>query len=160
MPGLLGVPVPANLVSGATGSMARLHTMDPFMGASSSRHLAPPSSLSYRPMSVPAYTTSGRRGSESSARTIQSECNPCRTLARVQVAPSSALIMTPWPTVPTRMVPLFAMAHLLERARCPDYTPMPGRPGAVAVTERKTGRVSGTKRLAEVGHVRRPDHRL
>src|SRR2546422_5563650 len=64
-------------------------------------------------MSVPAKTTSGRRGSESSARTMQSECMPWRTLARVQLSPSSVLIMTPWPIVPTRMFPIFAMAHLL-----------------------------------------------
>src|SRR5215813_2208132 len=32
---------------------------------------------------------------------------------RVQLSPSSALIMTPWPIVPTRMVPGFAMLHLL-----------------------------------------------
>src|SRR5262252_5425923 len=31
---------------------------------------------------------------------------------RVQLSPSSALIMTPWPIVPTRMVPGFAMFHL------------------------------------------------
>src|SRR5215468_1874593 len=48
---------------------------------------------------------------------------------RVQLSPSSALIMTPWPIVPTRMVPGFAMLHLLgvrtvpfSRAR--DYTPI------------------------------------
>src|SRR5262245_58832831 len=54
---------------------------------------------------------------------MQSECMPCRTLARVQLAPSSALIMTPCPIVPTRMLPFFAMAYLLERARCQNYTP-------------------------------------
>src|SRR5260370_10881781 len=43
---------------------------------------------------------------------MQSECMPWRTLARVQLSPSSALIMTPWPIVLTRMVPLFTMAHL------------------------------------------------
>src|SRR2546428_13783320 len=41
---------------------------------------------------------------------MQSECMPWRTLARVQLAPSSGLIMTPWPIVPTRMVPCVAMA--------------------------------------------------
>src|SRR5262245_50365230 len=50
---------------------------------------------------------------------MQSECMPCLTLARVQLAPSSALDMTPWPIVPTRMVPFFAMPHLHERARVP-----------------------------------------
>src|SRR2546430_4506459 len=44
--------------------------------------------------------------------TITSECIPTRTLARDQLSPSSELIMTPWPIVPTRMVPLVAMAHL------------------------------------------------
>src|SRR5437667_2843142 len=42
-------------------------------------------------------------------RTMQSECMPWRTPARVQLSPSSALIMTPCPTVPTRMVPLLVM---------------------------------------------------
>src|SRR5882724_8869023 len=56
---------------------------------------------------------------------MQSECMPWRTLARVQLSPSSALIMTPWPIVPTRMVPRFAMAHLLTSSTFPrrDYTP-------------------------------------
>ena len=42
MPGLLGVPVPANIVFGSTGSMAMLHTMDPVIGVSSRRHFPPP----------------------------------------------------------------------------------------------------------------------
>src|SRR2546427_8714641 len=48
---------------------------------------------------------------------MQSECMPWRTLARVQLSPSSALIMTPWPIVPTRMVPLFAIARFLTPDR-------------------------------------------
>ena len=44
---------------------------------------------------------------------MPSECIPWRTLARVQLSPSSGLIMTPWPMVPTRIVPFFAMVHLL-----------------------------------------------
>src|SRR5688500_17389697 len=44
---------------------------------------------------------------------------PWRTLARVQLAPSSGLIMTPWPIVPTRIVPFFAMVHLQPRAKSP-----------------------------------------
>src|SRR5438034_3610070 len=65
---------------------------------------------------------------------MQSECMPWRTLARVQLSPSSALIITPWPIVPTRMVPLFAMAHLLTSSepfrlsRDRDYTPIGGAP--------------------------------
>src|SRR5215469_1869896 len=48
---------------------------------------------------------------------------------RVQLSPSSALIMTPWPIVPTRMVPGFAMLHLLGVRTVPlflrrDYTPI------------------------------------
>ena len=45
MPGRLGVPVPANITFESTGSMAMLQTMDPFIGVSSKRHPAPPSSL-------------------------------------------------------------------------------------------------------------------
>jgi hypothetical protein len=45
---------------------------------------------------------------------MQSECMPWRTLALVQLSPSSRLIMTPWPMVPTRMVPFFAMVHPLR----------------------------------------------
>src|SRR5438094_911351 len=65
---------------------------------------------------------------------MQSECMPWRTLARVQFSPSSALIITPWPIVPTRMVPLFAMAHLLTSSepfrlsRARDYTPIAEAP--------------------------------
>src|SRR5256712_11544659 len=47
---------------------------------------------------------------------------PRRTLARVQLAPSSPLIMTPWPIVPTRMVPFIAMLHLLTPTFASDYT--------------------------------------
>src|SRR3989442_1295188 len=47
---------------------------------------------------------------------------PRRTLARVQLAPSSPLIMTPWPIVPTRMVPLGAMLRLLTPTFASDYT--------------------------------------
>ena len=46
MAGGLGVPTPANITSGSTGSMARLQTMAPLIGVSSRRHAAPPSSLS------------------------------------------------------------------------------------------------------------------
>src|SRR3989442_1374430 len=53
---------------------------------------------------------------------MASECIPWRTLARVQLAPSSGLIMTPWPIVPTRMVPFVAMLHLLTPSRASDYT--------------------------------------
>src|SRR5881296_1823473 len=35
MPGVLGVPVPANITRGSTGSMARLQTIEPFIGVSS-----------------------------------------------------------------------------------------------------------------------------
>ena len=45
MPGVLGVPVPANMTAGSIGSMAMLQTTDAFIGFSSRRHLAPPSSL-------------------------------------------------------------------------------------------------------------------
>ena len=45
MPGVLGVPVPANITRGSTGSMAMLQTMDPLIGVSSRRHFPPPSSL-------------------------------------------------------------------------------------------------------------------
>ncbi len=45
MPGVLGVPVPANITDGSTGSMPMLQTTEPFIGFSSSRHVAPPSSL-------------------------------------------------------------------------------------------------------------------
>ena len=45
MPGVLGVPVPANMTAGSIGSMAMLQTMDPFIGLSSRHHLPPPSSL-------------------------------------------------------------------------------------------------------------------
>ena len=45
MPGLLGVPVPANITARSIGSMAMLQTTDPFIGFSSSRHFPPPSSL-------------------------------------------------------------------------------------------------------------------
>src|ERR1700737_1642097 len=55
----------------------------------------------------------GRQGSESKALTMQSECIPWRPLALVQLSPSSGLIMTPWPMVPTRMVLFFAMVHPL-----------------------------------------------
>src|SRR6266851_4144359 len=58
--------------------------------------------------------TPGRQGSESKALTMQSECMPWRTLARVQFSPSSGLIITPCPMVPTRMVPFFAMVHPLR----------------------------------------------
>src|SRR5262245_57188227 len=44
---------------------------------------------------------------------MQSECMPWRTLARVQLSPSSRLIMTPWPMVPTRIDPLLVMVDLL-----------------------------------------------
>src|SRR5260370_27034652 len=44
--------------------------------------------------------TPGRQGSESTTLTMQSECMPWRTLARVQFSPSSGLIITPWPMVP------------------------------------------------------------
>jgi hypothetical protein len=54
MPGVLGVPVPANITLESTGSIAMLQTMDPFIGVSSRRHFPPLSSLTYRPTSVPA----------------------------------------------------------------------------------------------------------
>jgi hypothetical protein len=45
MPGVLGVPTPANITSGSTGSMAMLQTMAPLRGVSSRCHRPPPSSL-------------------------------------------------------------------------------------------------------------------
>src|SRR5215472_3232163 len=149
MPGLLGVPVPANITFGSTGSMARLHTIEPFIGVSSRRQWMPPSSLAYTPRSVPAYTTSGRRGSCSSARTMQSECMPCRMPVRVQLSPSSALTMTPWPIVPTRMVPGFAMLHLPRHPNrsvfaCPRlYSDRPG--SARAERTRRSRQLGGAR---------------
>src|SRR5207249_791959 len=70
-------------------------------------------------------------------RTIESECMPWRTLARVQLSPSSALIMTPCPTVPTRMFPLLVISHLLTRIRrvsSPDYTPLATARRAAAIS--------------------------
>src|SRR5262245_30897139 len=43
---------------------------------------------------------------------MPSECMPFLTLIRVQVSPSSRLIMMPWPTVPTSIDPALAMTHL------------------------------------------------
>src|SRR5215467_7337348 len=157
MPGLLGVPVPANSTFGSTGSMARLHTIEPRIGVSSRRQWMPPSSLAYTPRSVPAYTTSGRRESCKSARTMQSECIPSRIPVRVQLSPSSALIMTPWPIVPTRMVPGFAMLHLLgvrtvpfSRAR--DYTPIGQGPRGSPRHSSTLGTVLGGERGASPHH--------
>ena len=45
MPGVLGVPVPANITRGSTGSMARLQTIESLMGVSSRAHFAPASSV-------------------------------------------------------------------------------------------------------------------
>src|SRR5262245_24014648 len=80
---------------------------------------------------------------------MASECIPRRTLARVQLSPSSALIMTPWPIVPTRMFPLVAMTHLRRIGLGSDYTPVRTRPHQVsacpaspAVTRRARRRVA------------------
>jgi len=45
IPGLLGVPVPANMIAGSIGSIATLQTTEPFIGLSSRRHFIPRSSL-------------------------------------------------------------------------------------------------------------------
>src|SRR5215467_3556542 len=52
---------------------------------------------------------------------------------RVQLSPSSPLIITPWPIVPTRMVPGFAMLHLLGVRTVPSSRARglyPDRPGS------------------------------
>src|SRR5215467_6971827 len=58
---------------------------------------------------------------------------------RVQLSPSSALIMTPWPIVPTRMVPGFAMLHLLG-VRTVRYSCVATIPRSARVREASSGR--------------------
>src|SRR2546425_5871972 len=86
-------------------------------------------------------------------RTIESECMPWRTLARVQLSPSSALIMTPCPTVPTRMFPLIVMLHLLIQRESRDalalYRNLPRRgalDGAPGGRDLRRRRVAARKR--------------
>src|ERR1700741_3128147 len=89
---------------------------------------------------------------------MQSECMPWRTLARVQVCPSSALVMTPWPMVPTRMLPFAAMVHLLDlrtvslrRALLVPWSGLYPRPRAVGIGL-EYGRLRVTGRDAMTTH--------
>src|SRR5262249_34177867 len=68
--GVLGVPTPANITFGSDGSVARLQIIEPLIGPSSRRQVAPASSLRYRPRSVPPYTTRGPHESVLTARTM------------------------------------------------------------------------------------------
>src|SRR5258705_3506298 len=110
--------------------------------------------------------TPGRQGSESKALTMQSECMPWRTLARVQFSPSSGLIMTPWPMVPTRMVPFFAMVHPLRscgRSRLLRWRLYARRRAAATRSTHshaRRGSYAGLAPLSRVPRLLEGDHRL
>jgi hypothetical protein len=94
--------VPAKMVSGLDGSMARDQMFRLASGPLTRSQLAPLSRLRYTPLSAPAKSVCASVGCSASARTRLSKGKGWRILC--QVSPPSGLCHRPCPTVPMQMV--------------------------------------------------------